>query len=259
MAPASTPRQLWVWSLPSLVILLSLVWYKRKRNTLRSDPGGTSKLLPDTAESEHQDIEEEESSPLPLERSESTCEPDSTVDHVKSANIVNLLESDGVAHSEKAVISAVPTLTEATSPVVESSECSNTLLLCPVEETQVVLTSQVVHSSPEEEIKSAEIIQQENSRNELSADNSETVSASDKMKETKEVQPAMATSKDAKNEGDKVSALEGKLASLALGSAEEQRRGAERDSANHSPVDAMLASPSMSSYSDEHSEVSLYI
>jgi len=54
---------------------------------------------------------------------------------------------------------------------------------------------------------------------------------------------------------EKVGPLGGKLASLSL---EEQRcvADADRDSANHSPVDAMLASPSLSNYSDEHSEVS---
>lgn len=35
-----------------------------------------------------------------------------------------------------------------------------------------------------------------------------------------------------------------------------QRQSSERDSANHSPADVMLASPSLSSISDNHSEVS---
>lgn len=37
------------------------------------------------------------------------------------------------------------------------------------------------------------------------------------------------------------------------------RKNSGRDSANHSPSDVMLASPSLSSMSDNHSEVSLCI
>nr|CAD7202697.1 unnamed protein product [Timema douglasi] len=40
MAPQSS-RQLLVWSVPTLAFLLSLLWYRRKKNSLRSDPGGT--------------------------------------------------------------------------------------------------------------------------------------------------------------------------------------------------------------------------
>lgn len=36
------------------------------------------------------------------------------------------------------------------------------------------------------------------------------------------------------------------------------RQSSERDSANHSPADVMLASPSLSSISDNHSEVRYY-
>ncbi|XP_034252365.1 A-kinase anchor protein 1, mitochondrial isoform X2 [Thrips palmi] len=273
MAPASTPRQLWVWSLPSLVILLSLVWYKRKRNTLRSDPGGTSKLLPDTAEAGHQDIEEEDEIPLGLQQSDLTCEPDSTVDHrqLSSADIADLLKGVETTKSEDVEISAVATPVEAVNPIqvakppkcdntlslsptgetlsVKSLECDNTLP-SPVEEKLVALNCEPLLSAPQE-VKCAEIIHQENKS---PPETAQKASSPDKMKDTKEVEAAMAPPKEAKDESSKVCALEGKLASLALGSSEEQRRGAERDSANHSPVDAMLASPSMSSYSDEHSE-----
>lgn len=43
MVPKSS-RQLLVWSLPALAVLLSLLWYRRKQGaSLRSDPGGTTR------------------------------------------------------------------------------------------------------------------------------------------------------------------------------------------------------------------------
>lgn len=54
--------------------------------------------------------------------------------------------------------------------------------------------------------------------------------------------------------------LADKLASLELDQMkiDERKSGSERDSANHSPSEIMLASPSISNFSDAHSEVSLF-
>lgn len=41
MAPAQCPRQVLVWTLPALAVLISFFWFKRKKTLLRSDPGGT--------------------------------------------------------------------------------------------------------------------------------------------------------------------------------------------------------------------------
>lgn len=251
MAPASAPRQLWVWSLPSLVILLSLVWYKRKRNTLRSDPGGTLKLLPDAADTEQQDIEDKvDHGPPALTRCESTHEADSTnevVDHtVESVSAVKV-EAETVAET----VSSAPT----SVPVIEAlAECKK----------QVAVHCQVLSAAEVDEksetlvgvVKAATGSTADSEEPPLAASQEKAVSTSAEMKDSKSAEAPVAPPQDIKDESDKVSSLEGKLASLALGSSEEQRRGAERDSANHSPVDAMLASPSMSSYSDEHSEVS---
>lgn len=247
MAPASAPRQLWVWSLPSLVILLSLVWYKRKRNTLRSDPGGTLKLLPDAADSEQQDIEDKVDHSAPAESSYEADSTSEVIDHSVETVIAVKVETETGTEA----VSSAPT----SNPVIEAlAECKKQVAVhCQVfsgsevgekDETEV----RIVKAATDSTVDSEELP--------LAASKEEALSTSDEMKDSKSAEAPVAPPQDIKDESDKVSSLEGKLASLALGSSEEQRRGAERDSANHSPVDAMLASPSMSSYSDEHSEVS---
>ncbi|XP_075220753.1 A-kinase anchor protein spoonbill [Lycorma delicatula] len=42
MAPAQCPRQVLIWSIPAIAVLISLYWYKRRKTSLRSDPGGTT-------------------------------------------------------------------------------------------------------------------------------------------------------------------------------------------------------------------------
>ncbi|XP_026275712.1 KH domain-containing protein akap-1 isoform X1 [Frankliniella occidentalis] len=262
MAPASTPRQLWVWSLPSLVILLSLVWYKRKRNTLRSDPGGTSKLLPDASESESKGLEEDNTSPL-LVHGEATSNPDSTNESVELyqkslASVKNLIsekpggivevpisETDSVKPESTEVLAVEEVLCKQVAPVCDVLPVRKEAKVCEVIVDKKEIAPCVTENSKE---KSTE------SEDSVIVCEKKVITTSTNMKDTKEVEVSVAPSKDLKDDSDKVAALEGKLASLALGSSEEQRRGAERDSANHSPVDAMLASPSMSSYSDEHSE-----
>ncbi|KAK3913942.1 A-kinase anchor protein 1, mitochondrial [Frankliniella fusca] len=255
MAPGSTPRQLWVWSVPSLVILLSLVWYKRKRNTLRSDPGGTSKLLPDATESEEiKGVEEEHCASPVLVFDKSTCEPDSTnqsselfdksLDSVKALIIEEPSSVKGVSVSEIDSVEPESTAVVALDEVL----CSKVASVCEVLPASTKSSERIGDKEVEEDKGAQE------SKNSVIVCEKKVDSTSSTMKDTKEVEVPVAPSKDLKDDSDKVTVLEGKLASLALGSSEEQRRGAERDSANHSPVDAMLASPSMSSYSDEHSE-----
>lgn len=281
MAPTSTPRQLWLWSLPSLVVLLSLVWYKRKRNTLRSDPGGTSDHLPESVESEQQRLQEKEKSSPILIQGESACEPDSTIESIEDLSVV----SDLIKLSYTKDIEG--TVAGSNTPVSEEPLCSVKVSLAEEahkSDNKVTLSSTAVSSedpsvskrasplncealSTTEGAKSVEVEAKEavqpsvenialgeEGEKETSFKCKETeISTSNKMTETKDEVEAQVL--PSQNDSDKVAVLEDKLASLALGSSEEQRRGAERDSANHSPVDAMLASPSMSSYSDEHSEV----
>ncbi|XP_039292886.1 uncharacterized protein LOC120353391 [Nilaparvata lugens] len=42
MAPYQCPKQVLIWSLPTLAVLISLFWYRRRRPSLKSDPGGTA-------------------------------------------------------------------------------------------------------------------------------------------------------------------------------------------------------------------------
>ncbi|RZF35498.1 hypothetical protein LSTR_LSTR010189 [Laodelphax striatellus] len=40
MAPYQCPKQVLIWSLPTLAVLISLFWYRRRKPSLKSDPGG---------------------------------------------------------------------------------------------------------------------------------------------------------------------------------------------------------------------------
>lgn len=58
MVPSSS-RQLFVWSLPTLAFLLSLLWYRRKRGvSAQSDPGGTTQDTDSTPKDTKQQAED---------------------------------------------------------------------------------------------------------------------------------------------------------------------------------------------------------
>ena len=59
MSPSfSAARPFWVWSLPAFAVLLSLLWYRKKRGSLKTDSGGAGETRNDKKSVESSDEEE---------------------------------------------------------------------------------------------------------------------------------------------------------------------------------------------------------
>lgn len=100
MSPAHTQRHLLVWSLPTIAVLLSFLWYKRRKNSIRADSGGidpgTSTRLSEPAPEQDAKVTSSKSTtpskPVPYSRSLSGIE--STPIDIKTPRSVPLVISD---------------------------------------------------------------------------------------------------------------------------------------------------------------------
>lgn len=266
MAPSHS-RQLLAWTFPTIAILLSYLWFKRKRIGVRSDPGGTKQQSSVETSDQHSPEPEPIEKPSPtVERtfSRSLSGVDTAPIDIVFPRELRLAKSNPVVISDEDLdfeIEKIKSMKNRSEPVVKSKP---TTAATEESKPKSPVEAAIKTPSPKKEnapIKSAEVL----------PNNTEIV--------VKKKTPKMAQ-KDVVSVDEKFSALKlgnketpkkknkNKQAKVAVAVAvtnmnnsdhqdELHRQSSERDSANHSPADVMLASPSLSSISDNHSEVSL--
>lgn len=259
--PSSTSRQLLVWSLPTVAFVLTILWYRRRHHGSKrqTDPGGTTdsksqnNLL--TVDNNLQlDISSPQVANLCIENLREvilnqTNEIElqiSSVDDKKGVDN-NILINKSVEDSDIS-----PEVTETSSVIKEEEEevresvVERSVATLEVSATvepvveQFVVKSQVLDTGVEcsvEKTKSeADIVVEET-----------------KMTEVEE----MVVTKSA-GDSESPAMLANISVDVSKSAAAENitKTHQPRDSANHSPAEAMLASPSISNDSDTHSVVS---
>lgn len=280
MAPC---RQLLMWSVPSIAVLLGIFWFRKKREYAKSDPGGRERLkslkeeLAEALNAEAKAVRtsplgktdrsivksapidiipygsgSQRSSPLQLTDEEVDLEIEKII-RKKSLEKEKKLSFGSGAHSLVAnsckmegsfVVSAAP------SNVLSSAETVNVFnvndfdacSIKPIEDETTLVTSK---DSIIDELE-AEYSQQNSTKLDTAASDVNTTEDST-VADTEEL-----------NINNNIDDPSDSNDSESRFSAAQTRRISERDSANHSPVDPMLASPSMCHFSDNHSEVILH-
>lgn len=262
MAPSHS-RQLLVWTLPTIAVLFSYLWYKKKRIGARSDTGdtenqqgiGNTRKIEKPSEKEEKRTESEPvSTPSSPNRSFSR-----SLSGVETAPIdivippsLRSTRSNPVVISDEDLDLEIEKIKSMKNGTLSRSKAENSLTKQPQSKTPSPLKE---NPSPKTRTPSP------------LKENTTTVRA---KKGNNKKEPAEMAQKD-------IAVVEDKLTSLKINNNnnnketpkkrehrnstgkkehdELQRQSSERDSANHSPADVMLASPSLSSISDNHSEV----
>jgi A-kinase anchor protein 1 len=205
MAPSHS-RQLLIWTIPTIAVIFSYFWYRRKRIESKSDPGDTLKCT---------------TAVTPPPKTETDSE------HTFTSRTF----SRSLSGVESAPIDIPPKQkTAKPSPVIISDEDLDLEI---------------------EKIKSMRYggsidIRKSNSSSESTADKQ----ASSVNKQSSSIMAQKVTEERA----PLVPTENVKMEKSPVNSDDIQRQNSERDSANHSPADVMMASPTLSSISDNQSE-----
>lgn len=271
MAPC---RQLLMWSVPSIAVLLGIFWFKKKREYAKSDPGGRERLknlkeelaeaLNAHAEAQKvsplgkadrsiiksapinikpNGINSQRSSPLELTDEEVDIEIEKIISRKKS--VVNEKRMSAGFDKQNLVVSSStvkPSFIVKESPPNMTCSSLKTKMSCSVdantslnneESTNYLdITTEKTETSQQASTKSVLSTSEINTNEESTSTDAEELNVNNVIDEPSD-------SNDSNNRF----------------STAQSRHISERDSANHSPVDPMLASPSMCHFSDNHSEV----
>ncbi|CAH0554392.1 unnamed protein product [Brassicogethes aeneus] len=270
MAPSYT-RQLLALTLPSIAVILSYLWYKKKRIGAKSDPGETPVAPAEDLVGENAFVEDSneslQSSPRSFTRSLSGVDS-APIDIVIPRELRSKSKSNPVIISDEDLdfeiekIKSMKTGTHLNRSFGSQGSQGKSKTPSP---------SAIREDFDEEEDASPPSIQNIKFTQQSSPIKSNPTPIKQSLFELKRKSEAKNPSpKQRRNKKDKraamaqkdVAVVEEKLASLKINNnqqnkrSDSQRRSSERDSANHSPAEVMLASPSLSSISDNHSEKS---
>lgn len=272
MAPC---RQLLMWSVPSIAVLLGIFWFRKKREYAKSDPGGREKiksLKEELAEALNvqaqadrisplgkaeraiikstpidiisNGVNSQRSSPLELTDEEVDLEIERIIrkksiekDKRMSAGFEKFcsmsLSSKEPANEPSIICSTVPTAISGFAKNTNLSPSKNKI-------SDYIMNTQEMPSNSQ-----AVVVQQDSTKVETS------VFENNKNEDTKKVDAEdLNKNTDNIDDGNRDNNENDNIFSTA-----QNRRISERDSANHSPIDPLLASPSMCHFSDNHSEV----
>lgn len=280
MAPSHS-RQLLVWTFPTIAILLSYLWFKRKRIGVRSDPGGGISLDKEEELIEKSAVKRTEDTSVPVPKTSSTPERkfSRSLSGVETAPIdivipreLRSIKSNPVVIPDEDLDFEIEKIKSMKNETFNRSRALNNSATSGGSNEKSPPKDNKITKS-ETPVSKVEITNNNNSRNN---NNNNTIERKVNMVE-KKVETAGKMAQD-------IVRVEQKLNNLKLGIKENskkkgkkggnkigknntnvnsgsereelQRQSSERDSANHSPADVMLASPSLSSISDNHSEVS---
>ncbi|KAL4710735.1 hypothetical protein ACJJTC_004380 [Scirpophaga incertulas] len=267
MAPC---RQLLMWSVPSIAVLLGIFWFRKKREYAKSDPGGREKiktLQEELAEALIAEAKCMEISPI--------CKVDRSI--VKSAPIDIIPNGSGSQKSSPLHLTDEEVDLEIEKIIRKKSlekdkkmtfgitpQSYITANICNKESSFIVNDVCENSSSGEDDVNSIMTnVLDTSGANSIKNDSGDLDADSNHNKSTK---LAASTSIINSNEADmqaytedlnidnNVHELIHNNDSENRFSTTQTRHISERDSANHSPVDPMLASPSMCHFSDNHSE-----
>ncbi|XP_063620785.1 A-kinase anchor protein 1, mitochondrial isoform X2 [Cydia splendana] len=265
-------RQLFMWSVPSIAVLFGIFWLRKKREFAKSDPGGRERiksLQEELAEALKAEIEAQKASPLcRAERSIIKSAPIDILPQGSSSQRSSPLEltDEEIDMEIEKIIKKKSLEREKKSPFVGSQNLS----------VSTKQASFVVKDSPPKQISmlqsemacikneldnlslksaNATVVEDCNGVSE-SIETSQTCSV--KQESALEVKTVVESTK-ADTENTHTNNLDNQSSDSSDNgnnrfSTAPARRISERDSANHSPVDPMLASPSMCHFSDNHSE-----
>lgn len=274
MAPC---RQLLMWSVPSIAVLLGIFWFKKKREHAKSDPGGRERLkslkeelaeaLNAHAEAQKASplgkadrsiiksspidikpngVNSQRSSPLELTDEEVDIEIEKIISRKKSIvnekrlsagfDNQNLVVSSSTVKPSFIVKESPPNMCSPLKTKMSCSVNANTSLNDEECSNDIDISIDKADVSQQASIKSVVTTSEINTNEESTSTDAEELNVNNVIDEPSD-------SNDSDNRF----------------STAQSRHISERDSANHSPVDPMLASPSMCHFSDNHSEVNLYM
>lgn len=275
MAPC---RQLIMWSVPSIAVLLGIFWFRKKREYAKSDPGGREKiksLKEELADALCVHAEAKKTSPLgkversiiksaPIDIIPNGCSsqkssPLELTDEEIDLEIEKIIRKKSIEKEKRMSagfekFSSMSINSRDIAYAINSKESSANI--CSTVPTVVSSSKNKVNPST----KTSKIIVSSVQSLDLPE---KTVDGFLEQNSTKleTSQSEVSTAQDAvpedSNINDKINVIDESIDSNASGnrfSTAPHRHISERDSANHSPVDPMLASPSMCHFSDNHSE-----
>lgn len=271
MAPC---RQVLMWSVPSIAVLLGIFWFRRKREFAKSDPGGREKiksLQEELAEVLNAEFEAIRVSPLgktdpfiiksapidiipngtgsqhssPLELTDE--EVDLEIEKIIRKNTLEKERKMSGFVNHKMVINTniteIPFVAKETSNMFGSLK---TEMSCNKSETDVGSISSTdntnVTSDEKTEAMQLDSTKCDSSPSETITNDEITVADTEEVNNDNLVEVSSNNDESCNTNNNSFSTMQ-------------PRHISERDSANHSPVDPMLASPSMCHFSDNHSEV----
>lgn len=286
MAPSHS-RQLLVWTFPTIAILLSYLWFKRKRIGVRSDPGGIEAPV-------QKEVVRQEQQPVEVDKPRKSPEKISfsrSLSGVETAPIDIIIPKEHrLAKSQPIIISDEDLDFEIEKiKLMSDAEHFNKPVQAPLVQEKSP-EKEVVGKTPSPKkdretppptpiksaaltpVKSPDLTPVKPASNPATPVKSpdpappiKSAAKSDKKTKPKMAQKDVVCEKfgnmKLKDSPKKKSKNKSKAASNSINNnvvhEDIQRQSSERDSANHSPAEVMLASPSLSSISDNHSEVSL--
>lgn len=281
MAPC---RQLLMWSVPSIAVLLGIFWFRKKREYAKSDPGGRERiksLKEELAEALNAQAEAQRTSPVG--KAERAVIKSAPIDIVPNGS--NSQRSSPLELTDEEVDIEIEKIIRKTSIEKEkrmsagfgkfnsTSLCSKepsfkikqkspnmcstlpTVVNCQksiVDHSPIIIragNTNIVHSQDMPGKSGDTFVQQDQSKleaveSEVNTTEDSTVGDTEDENVNNNIVNVVDASSDSNDTDNRFSTTQ-------------SRHISERDSANHSPVDPMLASPSMCHFSDNHSEVRL--
>lgn len=259
MVPVRT--QLLVLTIPAVAIILSYLWFKRKRIGQRSDPGSKpteASLVNEKSLSEElQEVEQQSSIDIPSAPESPKQTRIHTLSGVESSPIDIIIPRE--LRSQKA--SSVIISDEDLDLEIEKVRSMKSVVE-PYHISRVIDTAESPHKSlpkPDNFIKQGATPikvtrKQSNMSKSKLASNLNIKSSNNKAaKSAKKMVPKNIIKVEEKLEAMNLETVN-KTSTITENVQQQEAQLPERDSANHSPADVMLASFSLSSLSDNHSE-----
>lgn len=262
-------RQMLMWSVPSIAVILGIFWLRKKRDA-KCDPGGRERmknLREELAEAFKAEAEALKLSPVgKVDRAVIKSAPIDIVPNGSSSQRSSPLQlTDEEVDIEIEKICRKKSFEKEKKTVYENSlEICNDKLDFQVTGSPTKPTNSLNDTEKSEDIAgtscsfsaSSQSILVENfdSEMEKKEDCVQTDRQDSELEEVMEVTPVADNTELNNNLINEPSDSNNDSTSNGF-SSQQSRHMLERDSANHSPMDPMLASPSMCHFSDNHSEV----
>lgn len=279
MAPC---RQLLMWSVPSIAVLLGIFWFRKKREYAKSDPGGRERiksLKEELAEALNAQAEAQRTSPvgkaeraviksapidiIPNGSNSQRSSPLELTDEEIDIEIEKIIRKKSI-EKEKRMSAGFDkfnsTSLRSKEPSFKINQKSpnmcSTLPNVLNSQTSIVDHSPIIIRAGNTNIVHSQDMPGKSGENFVQQDQSKLEEIESEVNTTED--STVGDTEDANVNNNNVNVVDESSDSNdtdnRLCTTQQSRHISERDSANHSPVDPMLASPSMCHFSDNHSE-----